>query len=171
MSPVAELFTAGSEDVSPLPWEEGQKRIAENRIYWLTTVRPSGRPHTRPVLAVWVGDALYTTSSASARKGRNLEANPSCSVAVMAEDMHIVLEGEASRVTSETRLEQVAQAYRDKYSWPVSIVEGGFEAPYAAPAAGASPYQPYEITPSIVFGWVTSDAEDGWEERHTRWRF
>jgi uncharacterized pyridoxamine 5'-phosphate oxidase family protein len=150
---------------------EAQKRIAENRIYWLTTVRPIGLPHTRPVLAVWVGAALYATSSQSARKGRNLQANPNCSVAIMATDMHLILEGQASRVTSDTVLDLVAEAYRAKYSWPVTIVDGGFDAPYAAPAAGGPPYQPYEIIPRTVFGLVSGEANDGMESRHTRWSF
>jgi len=167
-NPRAELLTADSEDVTPLPWEQARNRIADNRIYWFTTVRPDGRPHTRPVLAVWVGTALYTTSSAGARKGRNLRNNPNCSIAIMADDMHIVLEGTASLVTSRNMLERVAQAYRDKYSWPVAIVDGGFDAPYAAPAAGDPPYQPYEITPHMVLALVTADAI---ASRHTRWRF
>ena len=70
-----------------------------------------------------------------------------CSVAIMADDMHIVLEGTAAPLESETALDRVAAAYRSKYNWPVTVVEGGFEAPYAAPAAGPPPYEPYQIIP------------------------
>jgi len=86
----------------------------------------------------------------------------------MAGDMHIVLEGVASRVDSGAPLEQVADAYRSKYQWPVTVVDGGFEASYAAPAAGPPPYQPYRVTPRAAFAVVTDDALG---PRHTAWRF
>ena len=70
---VGTLIDAQDNDVTPLPWEEASNRIDAARWFWLTTVHPSGRPHTRPVLAVWTGDFLYTTSSRSAQKGRNLQ--------------------------------------------------------------------------------------------------
>jgi hypothetical protein len=51
----------------------------------------------------------------------------------MGEDMRIVLEGTASPVRGDAMLNQVAEAYRSKYNWPVTVVTGGFDAPYAAP--------------------------------------
>ena len=89
--PLARLLDPQGHDVTPLPWEEAQARIDAARFYFFTTLHPGGRPHTRPVLAVWAGDAFFTTSTATARKGRNLRADPRCSVAIMADDMHIVI--------------------------------------------------------------------------------
>ena len=166
--PVAELLVGGEKEATPLPWKEAQARISDARYYWLTTLHPSGRPQVRPVLAVWVGDVLCTTSGDTARKGRNLQRDPRCSVAVLAEDMQIAIEGNASRVTDDAMLEGVADAYRSKYSWPVTVVDGAFEAPYGVPTAGPSPYQPYEIAPATVFAFVIDDAIG---PRHTRWRF
>ena len=57
----------------------------------------------------------------------------------MADDMHIVIEGTASPVESTTALDPVAEAYRSKYNWPVTVVGGAFDAPYAAPAVAPSP--------------------------------
>jgi hypothetical protein len=168
LHPVATLIDTQGNDVTPLPWEEAQARIDAARWYWLTTLHPSGRPHTRPVLAVWTGSALCTTSTRAAQKGRNLRRDPRCSVAIMADDMHIVLEGTASPVEREPMLDRVAEAYRSKYNWPVRVVEGGFEAPYAAPAAGPPPYEPYQITPTVVYGLGTAGSIG---PRHTRWRF
>ncbi len=167
-SPVATLIDPQGFDVTPLPWEEAQARIDAARWYFLTTLHPRGRPHTRPVLAVWADGLLYTTSSGAAQKGRNLRRDPRCSVAVMADDMHIVLEGTASPVEGRPALDRAAEAYRAKYNWPVTVVEGGFEAPYAAPAAGPPPYQPYQINPTVVYGLGTADPI---VHRHTRWRF
>ena len=167
LHPAGTLIDPQGYDVAPLPWEEAEDRIDAARWYWLTTLHPSGRPHTRPVLAVWTGGVLCTTSSRAAQKGKNLLRDPRCSVAIMADDMHIVIEGTASPVESTTALDPVAEAYRSKYNWPVTVVEGGFEAPYAAPAAGPPPYEPYQITPTVVYGLGTADSIG---PRHTRWR-
>jgi hypothetical protein len=86
----------------------------------------------------------------------------------MADDMHIVLEGTASPVGNGPMLELVADAYCSKYNWPVTVVEGGFEAPYTAPAGGPPPYEPYQIPPRVVYGLGIADPIG---PRHTRWRF
>jgi hypothetical protein len=41
-------------DGSVMAWAEALVPLAEARFYWLATVGPAGRPHIRPVLAVWV---------------------------------------------------------------------------------------------------------------------
>ena len=82
--------------------------------------------------------------------------------------MDVVLEGIAAQVTGEAALQQVAQAYRTKYSWPVTVADGAFDAPYGAPTAGPPPYLPYEITrrPSSRSAPPTSSGG-----RATRYRF
>lgn len=167
LPPIGTLIDAQGFDVTPLPWEEAEARIDAARWYWLTTLHPSGRPHTRPILAVWSDGALCTTSSRAAQKGRNLGLDPRCSVAVVDDDMHIVIEGTASPVEGPD-LEGVADAYRAKYDWPVTVVEGGFEAPYAAPGAGPAPYVPFRVTAAVVYGLGTAEPM---VHRHTRWRF
>ena len=46
-----------------LPWEVVRDVLKDTRLYWLATVHPTGRPHVRPVLAVWLDGALYSTST------------------------------------------------------------------------------------------------------------
>jgi len=168
LQPVTTLIDPQAGNVEPLPWEEARRRIEAARWYWLTTLHPSGRPHTRPVLAVWADGALCTTTSRTAQKGRNLARDARCSVAIMAEDLHIVIEGTAAPVGTRAQLDRVAEAYRAKYDWPVTVVDGGFEAPYAAPAAGPAPYEPYQVTPALAYGLCTAGTIG---PRHTRWRF
>jgi len=146
-----------TEPTTVLPWEQVRAVLADTRLYWLATVHPTGRPHVRPVLAVWVGGALYSTSSMDSRKGRNLAADPHCTVTARTDNMDVVLEGNATQVTSEAALQQIAEAYRTKYGWPVTVTGGAFDAPYGAPTAGPPPYFPYEITPAIVFAFGTAD--------------
>ena len=82
--------------------------------------------------------------------------------------MDVVLEGTATQVTNEDTLHKVAEAYRSKYGWPVTVTNGAFDAPYGAPTAGPPPYHPYEITPATVFGFGTADEYAG---QATRYRF
>ena len=71
---LADVITTGApEDRDPMAWAMARDRLADERFYWLATVHPVGRPHVRPVLAVWMDGNLYTTSNPAAQKGRNLE--------------------------------------------------------------------------------------------------
>lgn len=133
LRPVAMLLDPQDRDLMPLPWEEAGARIDAARFCFLTTLHASGRPHTRPVLAVWAAESLCTTSAPTAQKGRNLRADPRCSVAVMADDMHIVLEGTAWSVHGNATLKGVAEAYRAKYGWPVTVAGDGGERPVRSP--------------------------------------
>ena len=162
----ADLIAA--DPTTALPWGVLRDVLSDTRLYWLATVHPTGRPHVRPVLAVWVDGALYSTSTSASRKGRNLAADPRCTVTARTDTMDVVLEGIASQVTEEAALQQVAQAYRTKYGWPVTVISGAFDAPYGAPTACPPPYLPYEITPATVFGFATADEYAG---RTTRYRF
>ena len=157
-----------TEPTTVLPWEQVRAVLADTRLYWLATVHPTGRPHVRPVLAVWVGGALYSTSSMDSRKGRNLAADPRCTVTARTDNMDVVLEGNAMQVTSEAALRLIAEAYRTKYGWPVTVTGGALDAPYGAPTAGPPPYFPYEVTPSTVFAFGTADEYAG---RTTRYQF
>jgi hypothetical protein len=162
----ADLIAA--DPTTPLPWHTVRDALRDTRMYWLATVHPTGRPHVRPVLAVWLDGALYTTSNAAARKGRNLAADPRCTVTARTDTMDVVLEGHATPVTSVQELNQVAEAYRVKYSWPVTVTDGAFDAPYGAPTAGPPPYHPHQITPATVYAFGTADSYAG---RATRYRF
>jgi hypothetical protein len=156
----------GTDGGRPAPWAQARERLAASQAYWTATNHPSGRPHVRPVLAVWVDDALYIASDPAARKGRNLDADAHCSVATSGEDLDLVVEGRAERVTDPRRLERVAAAYQAKYDWPVTIEGDAFAAPYAAPTAGEGPFAVYGVAPVTVFGFPTSD-----RFVPTRWRF
>jgi Pyridoxamine 5'-phosphate oxidase len=155
-------------DGAVLPWGEARTVLTEARFYWLATVRPESTPHVRPVLAVWLGGSLFSTTNPTARKARNLELNQSCSVTARSDELDVVVEGVAARRTDRNTLEEVANIYRSKYGWPVTLRDGAFDAPYGAPTSGPPPYLVYEIAPSVVFGFGTDEA---FGPRSTRWRF
>lgn len=142
----------GADGGRPTPWAEARERLAGARSYWTATSHPNGRSHVRPAFAVWVDGALHFTSDPTARKSRNLEAEAQCSIATSDGELDLVIEGTAVRVTDHERLKSVAAEYKAKYGWPVTVVDGAFTAPYAAPTAGDGPFAVYVVEPVSVFG-------------------
>lgn len=65
-----------------IPWPEARDRFVRCDRYWWATTGADGQPHVRPVLALFVEGVLYSSSNPSARKARNLVANPRVAVAI-----------------------------------------------------------------------------------------
>ena len=164
--PSAQPIAAGSTGV--LAWSEGRDRLADERFYWLATAGREGQPHVRPVLAVLLEDRLYSTSSPRAAKATHLGRLGRCAVSARTPGLDLVVEGQAAQVVDPATLARVAEAYRSKYGWPVTVHGGAFDAPYGAPTAGPPPYAVYEVTPSVVYGFGT---DDELAPLSTRWRF
>jgi hypothetical protein len=77
--PTAELDSQlSSDDATPIPWAEGRERLEGAAVYWISTVRPDGRPHITPLLSVWLDGALYFCTGPDDRKAKNLVRNPHC---------------------------------------------------------------------------------------------
>src|SRR5438270_4182877 len=77
--PVAELDRPfSSNDATPLPWAEARQQLDRAEVYWLSTVRPDGRPHVTPIVSVWLDDALVFVTGRSERKADNLAQNSHC---------------------------------------------------------------------------------------------
>lgn len=158
---------ADRDDV--IGWAEARDRLAAARLYWVATVRPGGgAPHVRPVFAVWVDGLLCSTTNGARAKARNLAADPHVTFTTSTDQIDFVVEGTAAPVTDAATRERVAAAYRDKYGWPLTDRGGELYAPFGAPAAGPPPYQPYAVTPKVIYGMGTDDA---FAPRSTRWRF
>jgi Pyridoxamine 5'-phosphate oxidase len=154
-----------AEDGAPIPWAEACARLAEADSYWLATVRPDGRPHLVPVLAVWVDGALHFVASPRSRKAKNLARGSHCVIAARKDALDLVVEGTVAKVTGEARLHRVAEVYLSKYGWPVTVREGAFYGD-GAPTAGPPPYEVSEVIPTTAFAFP-------WDETYipTRWRF
>ncbi|MFJ4767798.1 pyridoxamine 5'-phosphate oxidase family protein [Streptomyces uncialis] len=108
-----------SPGAQPAQWTETRTTLAEAELYWISTVRPSPRPHITPVVGAWHDGALWFCSQPHERKVRNLVSNPRCSLLTgtnrMDSGVDIVLEGLAVRVTDGRRLEEAAEVFRHKY--------------------------------------------------------
>ena len=166
---MAEVIAIGAAaNATPIDWGDVASLFAAERSYWVATTSDDGRPHVRPVLAVWVDGRIYSTTNPAARKGRNLTSRPSAVLTARAPTMDIVIEGPIAWIYDPQRLRRIGEAYQDKYRWPVTVVGNAFNAPYAAPTAGHPPYRVYELTPTVAYAFGT---DNNLGERSTRFRF
>jgi nitroimidazol reductase NimA-like FMN-containing flavoprotein (pyridoxamine 5'-phosphate oxidase superfamily) len=163
--PVSARPLATDDARPPTPWAEAQSRLERAQFYWLATARPDGLPHVMPVLAVWLDGALHFVSGPTSRKGKNLARDRHCVITADADDLHLIVEGEAAKVRDEARLRRVADEYASKYGWKVTVRDGAFYAD-GAPTAGPPPYEVYEVVPTTVFSLCTDESFGA-----TRWRF
>jgi nitroimidazol reductase NimA-like FMN-containing flavoprotein (pyridoxamine 5'-phosphate oxidase superfamily) len=76
--PRTELSAFSSPNAIPTEWSHARNELAGAEVYWLSTVRPDGRPHVTPLLAIWLEGALYFCTGADERKAKNLSANGQC---------------------------------------------------------------------------------------------
>ena len=128
----------------------------------LGTVRPDGRPHTTGVGVRWHDGDLYFLSGPETRKSRNLATNPACTIAMRAEGLDLVFEGEAAPIDDPAILDAVGALIR-RSGWPVEVTADGFTAPFGPPGGGP-PWQLYRV----VFHTTIGQGGDGGA---TRWRF
>lgn len=155
-----------AEGVGPTPWAQARESLASAELYWLSTVRPDGRPHVTPLLAVWLDRALYVCTGPDERKARNLATNPHCVITTGSNTLHegldLVVEGDAVRLTDNTLLARVAAAYLAKYGddWRFEVRAGAFHH-----VGGPGPALVFEIAPTTAFGFVKG------RYSQTRWRF
>jgi len=66
--PVTELSAFSSADATPTEWSQARDELAGAEVYWLSTVRPDGRPHVTPLLGIWLEGALYWTGRAESEE-------------------------------------------------------------------------------------------------------
>ena len=155
-----------SEGATPTPWSEGQQVLQDAQVYWLTTVRPDGRPHVTPLLAVWLDDALHFSTGPDERKAENLDHNRRCILTTgrntLDEGLDLVVEGDAVLVRDDTLLRRLAEAWEAKYGsdWHFEVAEGAFLNTEGGKALV------FEVRPTTVFGFGKGKVFS-----QTRWRF
>jgi PPOX class probable F420-dependent enzyme len=94
-----------------------EERLRSDKMVWLTTVRPDGRPHTIPVWFLWESATLLIFSKVKTQKVRNLCQNHSVMLALddtkNGRDV-VILEGTAELLERGEGREAL-QAYGEKY--------------------------------------------------------
>jgi hypothetical protein len=142
----------------PLPWRWARQRLIDARNYWIVSVLPDGRPHSRPVWGVWLDEHLYFDTGS--RIGSNLMANPEVTVHLESGDEVVILEGTAERITDAEEGRQFAAAYNPKYHGELTGPPGAL----------------FVVKPRLAFGWISDPTGlDGpgaiFGSTGTRWEF
>jgi nitroimidazol reductase NimA-like FMN-containing flavoprotein (pyridoxamine 5'-phosphate oxidase superfamily) len=115
-APVTDLDAEfSSPGATPLPWTDAEEQLQKADVFWLSTVRPEGRPHVVPLIAVWLNGSLYFATGDGERKAKNLAKNSQDSITSgcndLNEGLYIVVEGQALAVTDEVKLRRVVETY------------------------------------------------------------
>jgi general stress protein 26 len=161
--PTAELQPHfSSDDATATPWAEARAQLERAEIYWLSTVRPDGRPHVTSLLCVWLDGAVYFCTGPGERKARNLAHNPNCVITTgcnVLKGLDVVVEGKAVQVRDEATLQRLAAIYASKYGWHYEVRDGAF-------SGGGGLALVYEVAPMTAFSFGKGDISG-----QTRYRF
>ena len=154
-----------SPDATARPWSDAVAQLESAQTYWLTTVRPDGRPHVTPLIAVWHDGALYFSTGETERKARNLAGNAECILTTGCNGfagLDVIVEGTAERVRDEALLRRLADAYVAKYgeAWRFEVRDAAFFHEEGGSALV------FRVAPVTAFGFGKDEPFS-----QTRWRF
>ena len=165
--PVAELSAFSSEGAVATGWAQARTDLNDAQVYWLSTVRPDGRPHVTPLLGIWLGGALHFCTGPSERKAKNLAQNPHCVLTTGCnglDGLDLVVEGEVVKVTDGSELASIADTYESKYGAHFTAPEGTWFG--LGDAIRGGDVLVYRVAPTTAFGFGK-----GQQFSQTRWQF
>jgi general stress protein 26 len=116
-------------------WDETRRALETAELFWVATVRPDGRPHMTPVVAVWAEDAVWFSTGAMEVKFANMRANPSVVLLTGCNrwdgGLDVVVEGQAVRVSDDETLARIAEAFTARWDgrWRFLARDGAFHDP------------------------------------------
>lgn len=150
--PVTRLDPSFSEaEATATPWQEARAQLGSAKIFWISTVRPDGRPHVTPLPTVWTDGALHFCTGPAERKARNLAGNPNLVLTTGCntydDGLDLVVEGEAVRVRDDAELRRLARMWTDKYGsdWRFEVRDGAFR-------HGPGEAHVFRVAPTKVLG-------------------
>ncbi len=144
-----------------LPWAWAEERLVACRNYWVVTASPDARPHAMPVWGVWLpeADAFWFGCASTARKARNLRANPAMVVTIDSTVEVVSIEGRAREAVAD-EVDAAVVAVVAKYAEP-----GGEDD--MATFMRTNPF--FVMMPERGFGII--EREEEFAARATRWRW
>lgn len=165
--PVAELGAFSSADAAATEWAQARADLRDAQVYWLSTVRPDGRPHVTPLLAAWMDGAVYFCTGPGERKAENLARNRQCVLTTgrnTLDGLDIVVEGDAAAVNDEAELRRLADTFESKYGRHFTAPEGTWFG--LGEAIRGANILVYRVAPTTIFGFGKGE-----QFSQTRWRF
>ncbi len=101
------------------------ERLRNEKVAWLTTVRPDGLPQPTPIWFLWDGNRLLIYSKPGARKLRNIAAHPRVAFHLNSDESGgeiVVVWGTAS-VDLRAPLATANEAYIEKYRQGIADID------------------------------------------------
>jgi nitroimidazol reductase NimA-like FMN-containing flavoprotein (pyridoxamine 5'-phosphate oxidase superfamily) len=141
-----------SPDAQATPWASAAAVLEAAEVFWLSTVRPDGRPHVTPLLAAWSLGGLCFTTGDQERKALNLDHNAQCALTTGTNaltGMDVVIEGVASVVDERSERAQAAADFERKYGTHLTDPAGTWYRLGDAVIAGG--VRLYRVAPTVGF--------------------
>jgi uncharacterized pyridoxamine 5'-phosphate oxidase family protein len=148
----------------PTAWDDARSQLELARAYWLSTVRPDGRPHVTTIAAIVLEGTVYFATGPQERKARNLARNPHVAITTGSsafDGLDIVLEGAVVRVADLAILRRLADASKYPGVFGFRVKDGVF-----TDEGGENEILVYELRATKGFGF-----RKGTGSSQTRWRF
>jgi nitroimidazol reductase NimA-like FMN-containing flavoprotein (pyridoxamine 5'-phosphate oxidase superfamily) len=125
-------------------WGHVEERLTADRVYWIATVGPGGRPRVRPIDGMYVDGVIYVGGSPETRWVRDLAANPRVSVHLDGGSDVVIVDGDAEilEANSDEFAERMAAASNAKYP-EYKMTPASFKGP-----------GPIAIRPRKVIAWT-----------------
>lgn len=156
--------------LAPLDWARVARRLdagfpqapgsgGPNRhTCWLSTINADGSPHVTGVGALWVDGSFWFETGPSTRKARNLARDRRCAVSLATDDLDVIVEGDASRISDPAVVARMAERWTAA-GWPATVDATGtaLTAPFSAPSAGPPPWWVFQIRARTVTAVATGD--------------
>ena len=100
-----------------LDWRHVEDRFGADRVYWLVTVGPDGRPRVRPVDGLFLDGVIYVGGSPKTRWVRDVALNPRVAVHLDGVDSVLTLEGDVEVLAGldDELAERIAAASKAKF--------------------------------------------------------
>lgn len=143
-------FGVGNPDFpfTPIEWPSVVEQLRTARNFWISTIRPSGRPHCVPVWGVWSENAFHFLTDIDSLTAKNIARDARAGVHLESGDDVVLLDGEFEHISLTNA---VLRAFNDKYEMP--------------PLAEGSPA--YRLNLRKAIAWREAD----FPGNATRWRF
>jgi general stress protein 26 len=130
-TPISELNTDfSSPEATARPWPDVDRVLTTAEMFWISTVRPDGRPHVTPIPAIWHDNALHICTGEQEQKARNLDHDAHCVLTTgtpsIDTGLDVIVEGTAARVTDRDRLATLAALWKERLNWDFQVGEDSF---------------------------------------------
>jgi len=131
-------YGISEESAGLLSWEDVVTWMGQSKNYWISTTRPDGHPHARPIWGIFLENILYVGGGSTTRSFKNLHADPRIVAHTESGSQTVIIEGMARLFDDQDLADELSTAYEKKYNQP-------------------HPPPFYGIIPAKVFAWTIDD--------------